>query len=88
MRKSLLVCSILLLTAAGTSGMAEAQLSGRTQSAAELRADWFKQCMQDWEPSTHMTKSQWERVCRRVADDRAKAAMNDNPILPRAKKSP
>jgi hypothetical protein len=85
MRKSLLACSILLLL---PSGMAQAQMPGRTQSAEELRADWFKQCMQDWEPSTHMTKGQWERVCRRVVNDRVKAAMSDAPIEPRAKKSP
>jgi hypothetical protein len=84
MRTSLLVCSILLLS---VPGMAEAQLPGRTQSPEELRADWFKQCMQDWEPSTHMTKGQWERVCRRVVDDRVKATMHDAPIQPRAKKS-
>ena len=85
MRILLLVCSILLI---GSVGTALAQVSGRTQSADELRADWFKQCMQDWEPSTHMTKQQWERVCRRVVDDRVKGTMNDAPIQPRAKKSP
>ena len=85
MRVSLLVCSMLLLAA---SGMAQAQVSGRTQSAEELRADWFKQCMQDWELSTHMTKREWERVCRRVVDDRVKATMNDAPIQERTKKSP
>lgn len=85
MRKSIFVCSILLLIASDT---AQAQMPGRTQSADELRADWFRQCMQDWEPSTHMTKGQWERVCRRVVDDRVKATMNDTPIEPRAKKSP
>jgi hypothetical protein len=85
MRISLLVGSILLLIA---SGMAQAQVSGRTQSAEELRADWFKQCMQDWESSTHMTKREWERVCRRVVDDRVKATMNDAPIQQGAKKSP
>jgi hypothetical protein len=85
MRKSIFVSSIVLLIA---PGMAEAQLPGRSQSPEELRADWFKQCMQDWEPSTHMTKREWERVCRRVVDDRVKATMHDAPIEPRAKKSP
>jgi hypothetical protein len=85
MRILLLVCSILLLVA---SGMAQAQMPGRTQSADELRADWFKQCMQDWEASTHMTKREWERVCRRVVDDRVKASMHDGSVEPRAKKSP
>ena len=85
MRMLLLVGTSFLLIA---SGMAQAQLPGRTQSAEELRADWFKQCMQDWEASTHMTKREWERVCRRVVDDRVKATMHDGPIEPRAKKSP
>ena len=85
MRTSLLVCSMLLLI---TSGMAQAQIPGRTQSAEELRTDWFKQCMQDWESSTHMTKRQWERVCRRVVDNRVQGTMNDGSIQPRTKKSP
>jgi hypothetical protein len=85
MRTLLFVCSIVLI---GAAGMAQAQVSGRTQSAEELRADWLRQCMQDWEASTHMTKGQWERVCRRVVNDRVKATMNDAPIEPRAKKSP
>lgn len=85
MRILVLVGSILLLVA---TGLAQAQTPGRTKSADELRADWFKQCMQDWEASTHMTKQQWERVCRRVVDDRVKAAMHDEPVQPRAKKSP
>jgi len=28
--------------------------------------------MQDWEPSTHMTRQEWRRTCERVAKDRLK----------------
>jgi len=45
------------------------------KSAAELRKisdTYFKQCMQDWDAATHMTKKEWERTCRRVVDSRAK----------------
>jgi hypothetical protein len=31
--------------------------------------------MKDWDSSTHMTKRDWERVCRRVATDRTKFRM-------------
>jgi len=38
----------------------------------ELSATHFKQCMQDWDAATHMTKREWERTCRRVVDNRVK----------------
>ena len=44
-------------------------------SAAEIRKmsdTYFKQCMQDWDAATHMTKKEWQRTCRRIADERAK----------------
>ena len=33
-------------------------------------ADWLAQCLQDWDAATHMTKKDWQRVCRRVAGER------------------
>jgi hypothetical protein len=36
---------------------------------------WFRQCMQDWDTATHMTKAEWERTCRRVAVERTKFLM-------------
>jgi hypothetical protein len=33
-------------------------------------ADWLAQCVKDWDAETHMTKKDWQRVCRRVAADR------------------
>jgi hypothetical protein len=35
-------------------------------------SDYFAQCMNDWEPATHMTKTEWQRTCRRVAQERLK----------------
>ena len=37
----------------------------------QLSDEYFKQCMQDWDAATHMTKQDWQRTCRRVADNRA-----------------
>jgi hypothetical protein len=41
------------------------------QSQARGRA-WFARCMQDWDAGTHMTKQDWERTCRRLAQERTK----------------
>jgi hypothetical protein len=43
--------------------------------AAQIRAHgtaWVANCMKDWEPSTHMTKKEWEQTCRRVVQERVK----------------
>jgi hypothetical protein len=37
---------------------------------------WFRQCMEDWDIATHMTKVEWERTCRRVATERTKFLMD------------
>ena len=45
------------------------------QIAAEMRkeaAEQYKQCLNDWDAATHMTKKEWQRTCRRVVDNRAK----------------
>ena len=45
------------------------------RSPEEIRkrgAEYLTQCLKDWEPATHMTKNDWERTCRRVAQDRLK----------------
>jgi hypothetical protein len=38
----------------------------------ELHAAYFDTCMKDWDPATHMTKRDWSRTCRRLADERVK----------------
>jgi hypothetical protein len=35
----------------------------------------YSQCMQDWDSGTHMTKQVWERTCRRLMQERGKAAL-------------
>jgi hypothetical protein len=50
----------------------------RKPSAADVKeieargAVYFEQCMRDWDAATHMTKQEWSRTCRRVADERMK----------------
>ena len=56
-------------------GTAHAQTGVVAKSEEELIKSNFDQCMKDWDASTHMTKRDWERVCRRVATDRTKFRM-------------
>ena len=53
-----------------TIGTAQAQPVSKSEE--ELIKSNFDQCMKDWDATTHMTKRDWERVCRRVATDRGK----------------
>jgi hypothetical protein len=41
-------------------------------SSTEIRKRDFKQCLENWDAATHMTKREWERTCRRVVDARVK----------------
>ena len=38
----------------------------------DLSAEYFAARMKDWDAATHMTKQEWARTCRRVADSRVK----------------
>ena len=56
-------------------------------SEKELTERAFTQCMADWESSTHMTKSEWNQVCRRVVSDRGRFKMQYNPNQPANKQN-
>jgi hypothetical protein len=47
--------------------------SGRVSPAEvrEKRDTYYKQCMKDWDATTHMTRTEWQRTCRRITDERA-----------------
>ena len=57
------------------------------KSEEELIKSNFDQCMKDWDATTHMTKRDWERVCRRVATDRGKFRARQEQQEPAAKRS-
>ena len=58
-------------------------IEANTPEQIRLRGvDWLKQCLQDWDAETHMTKKDWQRVCRRVSEERV------NELLKQAKTSP
>ncbi len=37
-------------------------------TAKEVGTDAFASCVSQWEKATHMSKREWERACRRVAN--------------------
>ena len=65
------LCSLCLLMAAS---LAYAQGSA-PESEEQMRAQWSKRCGDHWDAETHMTKKEWNRVCRRVTDQRVKFRM-------------
>jgi hypothetical protein len=53
---------------------ADSELKAAGMSPAEIREKsdtYYKQCMNDWDAATHMTKKEWQRTCRRITDERA-----------------
>ena len=83
MRLSPIACSLSLLLVSDTAVYAQtggraprdpSQVPGQTtrDEITKRGADYLAQCMQEWEPATHMTKQEWRRTCERVAQDRLK----------------
>ena len=56
-------------------------------SEKELTERAFTQCMADWDATTHMTKGEWNRVCRRVVTDRVRFKMQYSPNQPAMKQN-
>jgi hypothetical protein len=82
-RTLLLVCTLSLLVIGGATSIRSQEeqpspegtrLKPNTRETPEqIRkrgADWLAQCLQDWDAGTHLTKKDWQRVCRRVAGER------------------
>jgi hypothetical protein len=79
MHMRILVYALSLVVA---SGAAYAQSDPRPKSPASTdvgarAAAMYSQCMQDWDSGTHLTKQEWERTCRRLMQDRGKAALRE-----------
>ena len=67
--RTLLLTASLSLTLAGTTVLAQNDSSTKS---GKLFAEYFGKCMNDWDATTHMTKKDWERTCRRLAGQRVK----------------
>jgi len=69
--------------------LTRADCSGEPQQIRACGELWVKECMQDWDPGTHMTKQQYARVCRRVANERVKFLLSrskgDDAVTPKKK---
>jgi hypothetical protein len=69
-------CTTLLVMCATAS----AQNSTSAQFR-DLYAQYFDTCMKDWDAATHMTKVEWSRTCRRLAQERVKFRLEHNEDL-------
>jgi hypothetical protein len=64
-----LLLGSLSLRLAGGVALAQTDSSARFQ---QLYKEYLDTCMRDWDAATHMTKEEWSRTCRRLANERAK----------------
>lgn len=55
-----------------------AQIGGNADRATKIKEinerkdKYYAECMQLWDPETHMTKKEWAQTCRRITDERTK----------------
>jgi hypothetical protein len=67
--RALLLIGWLSLISARTVVLAQNNSSREFQG---LFHQYFQSCMKDWDKATRMTKKEWGRTCRRLANDRVK----------------
>ncbi|MET0193183.1 MAG: hypothetical protein ABW200_07395 [Hyphomicrobiaceae bacterium] len=60
------------LCAPGQPTIATAVAQILTVEEQQLADTYFSDCAKDWDASTHMTRVEWDRTCRRVATERAR----------------
>src|SRR5690349_6550493 len=93
MQTSASVCAILLLLGCGAASAQSDTGSKRSAAPASkgvgtralghdeaLRTrmhTWYEDCRKGWDRSTHMTKKDYERTCRRMANERGKFLHDD-----------
>jgi hypothetical protein len=51
---------------------ATAASGAEAAKTGDVGGDYLAQCLRDWDAATHMTKQEWARTCRRVAENRRK----------------
>jgi hypothetical protein len=74
LRSGALIALSLLgaLCASGLASIGAAFAQVLTAEEQQLADTYFSECAKDWDTSTHMTRAEWERTCRRVATDRVR----------------
>ncbi len=73
--RALVYLAAVVISAAGAAAPSEAQQGTKRQTYDATLLDEtarVKECMKQWDRSTHMTRKEWEVTCRRVAKERVK----------------
>ena len=63
---------VLLLLGSLSLALAGGAVVAQNDSSQRLFTQYFETCMKDWDRATSMSKEEWRRTCRRLADQRAK----------------
>jgi hypothetical protein len=65
-------------SAAESQAKSPAKSPEKIKAIRERATQYLAQCMQDWEQATHMTRQEWSRTCRRVAEERMKFLLSQD----------
>jgi hypothetical protein len=60
-------CAVVATAALAQTGQPPAR-QPEAKAQQEPGTDAFQSCLSQWEKATHMSKREWERACRRVAN--------------------
>jgi hypothetical protein len=73
--RALVYAAALAISATSAVAQSTTQQAAKRQTYESALLDEtsrVKECMKQWDRSTHMTKKEWEATCRRVAKERVK----------------
>jgi hypothetical protein len=61
---------------AATGTVPKADCRGTPETIRACGEAWFKDCLKDWDSATHMSTKDYARTCKRVAENRVKALID------------
>lgn len=73
--RAFVYAAALVISATAAVAQSTAQQAAKRQTYDSTLLDEtarVKECMKQWDRSTHMTRKEWEVTCRRVAKERVK----------------
>jgi hypothetical protein len=68
-----------------TKGVGTRALGAYPKDTQARMTAWYKDCRKGWDAKTHMSKKDYDRTCRRMAEERIKFLKDDEKARTRSK---
>jgi hypothetical protein len=68
-----IVCLVILALFSATASAQSVELTKSPEEILAIRQRvtlWLRTCINDWDPATHMNRTEWRTTCERVASER------------------